>query len=361
MRSSLLGNSFLKLAVICGLPMLLVVSCSATNTDSSEELQVTNAETNASQEQYEDGQLVGADNELTNNLTVGAEIGGNEELGAMGEQTYVGETAQYVDEGGINEMNNASGSIADIAAGDGADVLAEGGEIPNVEQPSNDLGLDMGNNLADNLSNQQEGNNFQAGTMNDMTQEQGMESAPTDPMLGGGTMAAAPPAGTQVPEMGAKMVYVVKRGDTLGDISQMIYNDKEKWRDLAAWSGFPNPHLIFPGDLVYYQYTQESAGFAARYEGHRKGEVEVKAGDSLSILAERIYGDPMSWVVIWRYNGHVANPDKIAVGDLLHYPDPVQLTADTDAESKELQTEQADTAPQPTHATKVGLGINISG
>ena len=103
--------------------------------------------------------------------------------------------------------------------------------------------------------------------------------------------------------------------------------------------------LFFPGNIVYYQYTEKSAEFATRYEGQKKSEVVVQAGDTLSGIAANVYGDLSSWVLIWRYNGHIANPDKIKPGQIIYYPEQGFLSASEviGNGSEEVATGKADT------------------
>ncbi|NTS78653.1 LysM peptidoglycan-binding domain-containing protein [Catenovulum sp. SM1970] len=52
--------------------------------------------------------------------------------------------------------------------------------------------------------------------------------------------------------------YVVKKGDTLWDISAMFLNSPWKWPEL--WGHNPqidNPHLIYPGDILRLVYTAD--------------------------------------------------------------------------------------------------------
>lgn len=54
---------------------------------------------------------------------------------------------------------------------------------------------------------------------------------------------------------GAPKTYLVKKGDTLWDISQMYLNDPWLWPEI--WHVNPqvdNPHLIFPGDILNLVY-----------------------------------------------------------------------------------------------------------
>lgn len=134
-----------------------------------------------------------------------------------------------------------------------------------------------------------------------------------------------------LPEMGAKMLYTVVVGDTLGSIAAKIYGDQTRWREIAELTGLENPNRIFPGDVVFYQLTQESQMFAQNYESATRGEVIVQPGDSLSAISSRVYGSPIYWKTIWRENDTVDNPDRLEVGQTLYYLDNGFRTAALEA------------------------------
>lgn len=49
--------------------------------------------------------------------------------------------------------------------------------------------------------------------------------------------------------------YVVKKGDTLWDISKMYLRSPWKWKQLWQWNpNIANPDLIYPGDNLKLQY-----------------------------------------------------------------------------------------------------------
>lgn len=56
----------------------------------------------------------------------------------------------------------------------------------------------------------------------------------------------------------------------------------------------------------------------------------VQAGETLGIIARHYYGDPMKYLMLAEVN-HLANPDSIAVGQVLNIPQPGEsLEQDTD-------------------------------
>ena len=306
----------------------LTFGCSAAQTDSGD-LQVSNSEA------------------VNNNVVGGGEYGtGNDQVAngqLIGVGGNVGNVNNVMNDSNLN-LNTANDTVSGsdvtdavesaqaidtVSSSDDGDALANGANVANIEQPQSDnlYGDDQTqtyNNLNNQIDSQPMDDSMSAGA-GAVASDTGM----SDTGMGSGAGGAETTMTASLPEMGAKMVYIVKRGDTLGDIAQNIYGDKSKWRDLASWSGFANPHLIFPGDVVYYQYTQESASFAANYEAQqRMEEVVVQTGDSLSKIAARVYGNPMAWVVLWRHNGHVADPDVIQVGMQIHYPVVSFLVAD---------------------------------
>ncbi len=60
---------------------------------------------------------------------------------------------------------------------------------------------------------------------------------------------------------GAPDTYVVQRGDTLWDISALFLNEPWRWPEL--WRVNPeirNPHLIYPGDVLYLRWTDGQPG-----------------------------------------------------------------------------------------------------
>ena len=135
------------------------------------------------------------------------------------------------------------------------------------------------------------------------------------------------PAGGALPEFGSKMPYIVQPGDTLAKISGKLYGSPGKWKLIASLSNLARPNKIYPGDVVYYQLTQESQKFAQAYETVPRQEVKAEAGDTLAKISQRVLGSKVHWRAIWRQNDTIDNPDEIAAGSSVYYIQPNQLAA----------------------------------
>ena len=139
--------------------------------------------------------------------------------------------------------------------------------------------------------------------------------------------APAASAGFALPEMGSKMPYIIQAGDTLESIAGRIYGNPSKWVEIQELSSIQNPNNVHPGDVVYYQLTNDSMAFASNYEGLARSEVVVKAGDTLSGIAQELTGSYENWKTIWRQNDTIENPDQISVGQKIYYVNASLLSA----------------------------------
>ncbi|MCX6131345.1 MAG: LysM peptidoglycan-binding domain-containing protein, partial [Proteobacteria bacterium] len=126
--------------------------------------------------------------------------------------------------------------------------------------------------------------------------------------------SAGTPAGPGLPEMGSKMSYIVQKGDTLAKISQRVYGDGSKWTEIANFTGLANPRLIYPGDVVYYQLTEQSMKFSSTYESVKRSEIQIQQGDTLATISGRVFGNSSLWKLIWRQNDRIDNPDRLTAG-----------------------------------------------
>lgn len=126
--------------------------------------------------------------------------------------------------------------------------------------------------------------------------------------------------------------YTVKKGDWLCKILKNVYGSDNGWRQVAQANGLQNPDLIFPGQKLTLELTNEqSKSFADAYaqadfsdvQQTENGsyELEVAPGDSLSKIAQKVFGDYSAWEKIYNSNqGQISNPNMIFVGQKLVIP-----------------------------------------
>lgn len=211
----------------------------------------------------------------------------------------------------INEMNQQTNQSAPVEEEQNQQFAQQDASLQQEESVAvaDAQGQEMGNQEMGNqeMSNQEVFQNQNANVV--------MESE------GGGFIAGAAgmPAAPGLPEMGSKMVYVVKSGDTLGKISAQIYGVVGRWRELAEFSGISDPSRIYPGDVVYYQLSSESLAFATNYENRSRQEIAAEDGDTLKSIAQRVYGSSRNWKIIWRQNDHISDPNNIEAGKPIYY------------------------------------------
>lgn len=255
---------------------------------------------------------------LQNSQEQSAEIGDEDEDGAdlsenSGNAQF--EDQEFMDQNNFGEdsLGEENNNFANLENNNnGSDLLGneisnqenQFGAIVNEDPQFNSLNQEV---VTDNLEN---AGNSLADNSNDAP----MEAAPTFGTGGLLTGISPGPAAETLPEIGSKLVYVVVKGDTLAKISSMIYGSSSMWKKMADLSGIADPNVIFPGDLVYYQLTEQAISFAAEYEGMPKVAVTTKAATSLQKIAQEQYGTQTNWKHIWRQNAHIANPFRLHKG-----------------------------------------------
>lgn len=144
------------------------------------------------------------------------------------------------------------------------------------------------------------------------------DAAPSQDQNAPGVNLSTPSQG-YVPEDGARMAYIIQVGDSVAGIARKIYGSSSSWRTLAEENNMTNANLIYAGDVIYYSLNAKSRNFAQTYETSPRKSVTVKPGDSLSSIAERVYGSQASWRSLWKENPQVSNPDQLVVGMVLSY------------------------------------------
>lgn len=134
--------------------------------------------------------------------------------------------------------------------------------------------------------------------------------------------------------------HTVVAGDTLSALALRLYGDADLYRLIATASDVADPNVINPGQrLIMPDFT--------RYT--------VVAGDTLSALASRFYGDAeLDWLIA-RASG-VADPNVINPGQRLIIPDITRYTVVAgDTLSALARRFYGDTAFYPLIATVNGI------
>jgi nucleoid-associated protein YgaU len=287
-------------------------SSSSSGEEGSEEVAASNEEEQAAAENNATENEEMANGEAGNNeqMANGAENNGfnNDGQGnALGAENNAMVDNNQGQQGGeedlqqiIEEMNTANGQLpannSGMAGMDGGNAMANDGGMANAAM---DSGMNAGMNQA--------------------------SAAPEAAPAGG--MVSGTPVGPGLPELGSKMSYIVQKGDTLGKIAARVYGDSNKWTEIANFTGLANPRLIYPGDVVYYQLTEQSTQFASTYESVRRSEVQIQQGDTLATIAGRVFGNSSLWKLIWRHNDMIDNPDRLTAGTTLYYVDPASMAS----------------------------------
>ena len=137
--------------------------------------------------------------------------------------------------------------------------------------------------------------------------------------------------------------YVVMPGETLGIIAKKILGAKAGWKKLANASDMKNPHRIFPGDVIFYPINAQSKIFASNYKKMQSESVKIGRGDSLSSIAQKVYGNKSYWKIIWRLNeSKIRNPNHIYAGLTLKY---MKMSGGISEEAEDVVTDVPEVKP----------------
>jgi len=165
----------------------------------------------------------------------------------------------------------------------------------------------------------------------------GAPATPATPRSPSGTQA--PPTAT-APAQGASPVppsapavrtHTIQSGDTLEGIARKYYGDPNKWRMIldANKGKISDPARLKAGVVIEVPEAvagsttpaQGASPTAAASVGRAEKRHTVQAGDTLSSLANRYYGDKSKWRIIYNANrDRIKNPDVLNVGSVLVIP-----------------------------------------
>jgi len=119
--------------------------------------------------------------------------------------------------------------------------------------------------------------------------------------------------------------FITSESETWQSLATKFYNRPEHADMLRQWNG--HDHLAV-GTVVYYnspfrpQDRDQMLSFAEDF-GQRNEAYQVVAGDSLSLIASRLWGNVHAWPAIAAINPQLAHPDLIQIGETLYLPPTV--------------------------------------
>jgi len=118
--------------------------------------------------------------------------------------------------------------------------------------------------------------------------------------------------------------YVVKRGDTLWDISRMYLKSPWRWPELWGMNlkALPNPHLIFPGQTLYLDKS----------DGYARLRTQPTGGSDTVRLSPRTRTDSLASLALPTLKTHLIAPFLVEplVADAATIEQAPRLVATTD-------------------------------
>ena len=121
--------------------------------------------------------------------------------------------------------------------------------------------------------------------------------------------------------------YEVVEGDDLWHVAEKFYGSGFNAYDVALFNKLDTASGITPGQkLLIPEVTPRAPtvgdigdGAATSLVTYTEGQYVVQPGDSLSIIAQKVYGDLFAWPRLLEAN-KLGSPDKIEVGMILVIP-----------------------------------------
>lgn len=148
--------------------------------------------------------------------------------------------------------------------------------------------------------------------------------------------------------------YVVKSGDTLGEIAQYQLGTSRRWKEIVAVNPGLDPNKLRLGQTLVLPPADPGApaptvareATSAPAEGSAKPAsatrsaptYRVAAGDSLWRIAQRTLGDGNRWREIAALNPKI-DPDRLAAGALLVLPGEITKAATTPPKAEPRRAE----------------------
>lgn len=98
--------------------------------------------------------------------------------------------------------------------------------------------------------------------------------------------------------------HTVQPGESLSAITRDFYGDKDLFAVIALYNGIDDPERIKPGTVIRLPFSER---------------VTVGRGESLSLIAKRVWNTPMFYQVLADVNG-IARPESVPAGTKIRIP-----------------------------------------
>ena len=99
--------------------------------------------------------------------------------------------------------------------------------------------------------------------------------------------------------------YMIVPGDFLISIANEEYGNFRKWQEIYSWNKEEigdNPNLIYPYHYLTLKRENKVEEFKPGFS-----EYEVSSGETLWYIAEKLYGDPVAWIILYLDNTEKLN------------------------------------------------------
>jgi nucleoid-associated protein YgaU len=137
-------------------------------------------------------------------------------------------------------------------------------------------------------------------------------------------------------EDSTESVYTVQPGDTLGLISLKVYGASSKWPAIANANKehlSQNSDKLRAGMILIIPAFSETGNVSSSQDSstslpvlNKDGTYTVQSGDSLGIIAHKLFGNAREWKKIYELNNdELTAPHKLKVGQILRVKDSVPV------------------------------------
>ncbi len=135
----------------------------------------------------------------------------------------------------------------------------------------------------------------------------------------GSKRPASPPSLPARPEY---RIYTVQDGDTMSSIATRWFGDEQKWHLIAKANPLVDPSRLRIGQTLRIPPRGTHREPAAPVSDGKAETYTVRSGDTLSTIAEEVYGKADLWTHVYAANRDRigSNPDRLVVGMELELP-----------------------------------------